>query len=344
MAQPSDPALEPCRVQVRFRKRLPQHDYRGGRGQHHGQSHEQQSKRLLRGVRRVPVVRTSMYPHTFLLVHTLSLVSSCLVSVSCLTPRPWNTSAHCADGFSTSRTGGTVEACNPCQSGAETTLVVVWVLFLVVVILAGFTFGLWLAQRPTTDTVHKLSRKNDKMHAEAKILFGNTNCLLGAYVVWPGIAWRDSGGRVDCHPCAGLVQVLQLFGPSLQIEIPAPFKQLQSILSVLTLNVFAIVNFQCIYNYSFVSQFFMSACFPGVLVAAIGLIGWLNLARGKMDNEQVRTAFDEADEDHNGTLDAKELSGVLAKLHLHMTPEEVLDEFFQQGEQNLPYDKLERWW
>ena len=79
-------------------------------------------------------------------------------------------------------------------------------------------------------------------------------------------------------------------------------------------------------------------------MGAISLVGWLNLVRVKKDNEQVRTAFDEADEDHNGTLDAKELSGVLAKLHLHMTPEEVLDEFCQQGEQNLPYDKLERWW
>ena len=138
--------------------------------------------------------------------------------------------------------------------------------------------------------------------------------------------------------------MLQLFGPSLQIDIPAPFKQLQSILSVLTLNVFAIVNFQCIYNYSFVSQFFMSACFPGVLVAAIGLIGWLNLARGKMDNEQVRAAFDEATEDNNDALDAEELSAVLAKLHLHMTPEEVLEEIVEHGEQELSYHQLERWW
>ena len=138
--------------------------------------------------------------------------------------------------------------------------------------------------------------------------------------------------------------MLQLFGPCLQIEIPAPFEQLRSILSVLTLDLFSLVNLQCIYNYSFVGRFFMSACFPGVLMGAISLVGWLHLVRVKKDNEQVRTAFDEADEDHNGTLDAKELSGVLAKLHLHMTPEEVLDEFFQQGEQNLPYDKLERWW
>ena len=138
--------------------------------------------------------------------------------------------------------------------------------------------------------------------------------------------------------------MLQLFGPSLQIDIPAPFKQLQSILSVLTLDLFSVANFQCVYNYSFVGRFFMSAFLPEVLVGAINLVGWVKLACGKDNHEQVRAAFDEADEDHSGTLDPKELSAVLAKLHLHMTPEEVLDEFFQQGEQNLPYDKFERWW
>ena len=133
-------------------------------------------------------------------------------------------------------------------------------------------------------------------------------------------------------------------GVSLQIEIPAPFKQLQAILSVLTLDLFYLVNFQCIYNYSFVGRFFMSSFLPGVLVGAISLVGWVNLARGKDNNEQVRAAFDEADGDHNGTLDPKELSSVLAKLHLHMTPEEVLDEIFEQGEQELSCDQLERWW
>lgn len=138
--------------------------------------------------------------------------------------------------------------------------------------------------------------------------------------------------------------MLQLFGPSLQIEIPAPFKQLQSILSVLTLDLFSVANFQCVYNYSFVGRFFMSSSLPGVLVGAISLVGWVKLARGKDNCEQVRAAFDEADEDHSGTLDPKELSAVLAKLHLHMTPEEVLEEIVEHGEQELSYDQLEGWW
>ena len=70
----------------------------------------------------------------------------------------------------------------------------------------------------------------------------------------------------------------------------------------------------------------------------------IHLVRGKKDNEQVRVAFDEADENRSGTLDAKELSGVLAKMHLHITPEEVLDEICEQGERELSYEKLERWW
>ena len=135
-----------------------------------------------------------------------------------------------------------------------------------------------------------------------------------------------------------------MFGPSLQIEIPAPFKQLQAILSVLTLDLFSVANFQCVYNYSFVGRFFMSSSLPGVLVGAISLVGWVKLARGKDNCEQVRAAFDEADEDHSGTLDPKELSAVLAKLHLHMTPEEVLEEIVEHGEQELSYDQLEGWW
>ena len=49
-------------------------------------------------------------------------------------------------------------------------------------------------------------------------------------------------------------------------------------------------------------------------------------------------------EDNNDALDAEELSAVLAKLHLHMTPEEVLEEIVEHGEQELSYDQLEGWW
>ena len=183
MAQPSDEALAPCRVQVRFRKCLPQCNCRGGGGQHCEQSHEQRFRGLLGRVRRVPLVRcTTLHAHNH--VRLLALPFSSLASYCCLTPRClWDTSAHCADGFSTSRSGGTVEACKSCDSGAEIMQAVAWVLIIVVGILGTFTIGMWLAQRPSTDMNGNFKQLRS-MQADAKIIFGDTNCLPGAYVAW----------------------------------------------------------------------------------------------------------------------------------------------------------------
>ena len=85
--------------------------------------------------------------------------------------------SHCAEGFSTSQTGGTVEACSPCDSSAEVMQAVAWVLVFIVGIIVGLALALWLAQRPATDTADKLGQLSE-VQAEAKILFGNTNRFL----------------------------------------------------------------------------------------------------------------------------------------------------------------------
>ena len=101
-----------------------------------------------------------------------------LYQLATLTPRrPWNTSSHCVEGFSTSQTGGTVEACSPCDSGAEVMQAVAWVLVFIVGIIVGLALALWLAQRPQTDTADKLGQLSE-VQADAKILFGNTNRFL----------------------------------------------------------------------------------------------------------------------------------------------------------------------
>ena len=124
-------------------------------------------------------------PHTSLHTHS---ISACLLhhsrqlwqfhdvsSATYVTPhRAWNTSSHCAEGFSTSRTGITVEACSLCDSGAGTVQAVAWVLIIIVGIIVGLVLALWFAQRTVTDTAEKLNQLRE-VQADAKILFGNTN-------------------------------------------------------------------------------------------------------------------------------------------------------------------------
>ena len=59
---------------------------------------------------------------------------------------------------------------------------VVWVLISTVGVLVGMAFGLWHAQRPTTDTADKFKHLHN-MQADAKILFGSANRLPGTHVV-----------------------------------------------------------------------------------------------------------------------------------------------------------------
>ena len=105
--------------------------------------------------------------------------------------------------------------------------------------------------------------------------------------------------QADLKILVGLGQVLQLVGSSLQLSIPSPFLELGYWFSFLSLDLFAVVNFQCTYAYNFIDIFVMRSAFPFVLIGLLYAVSRRNAARTSTD-KHLREVFDEADEDDSG--------------------------------------------
>ena len=111
----------------------------------------------------------------------------------------------------------------------------------------------------------------------------------------------------------GLVQVLQLLGSSLQLSIPSPFLEIKTWFGWVTLDLFSVVNLQCLYAYTFIDKFVLRALFPVALIGLINLLARHSANRTmEEDDPDLRAVFDAVDSDKSGTLDANELALVVS--------------------------------
>ena len=158
----------------------------------------------------------------------------------------------CAEGFSTKRKDGqlTCEACNVHKRTSQG----LWA----VLILLGVVIGVFVA-------TYQLAGRTPNTNVDQYNQFGKYQATLKIVL--------------------GLGQVLALVGASLQITIPAPFQDVSKFLSLLNLDLFGIVNLQCLYPYTFVGEFVARTCFPVCLLLLIKIVVLCKARRIEDDDE-----------------------------------------------------------
>ena len=145
----------------------------------------------------------------------------------------------CGEGFSTKRKDGQL-TCDACEVHKWTSQALWAVLILLGVVIGVFVATYQLAGRTANTNVDQYNQFG-KHQATLKIVLG-------------------------------LGQVLALVGASLQITIPAPFQDVSKFLSLVNLDLFGVVNLQCLYPYTFVGEFMARTCFPVCLLLLIKIV------------------------------------------------------------------------
>ena len=151
----------------------------------------------------------------------------------------------CGEGYSTKRKDGQLESCDKCEHD-RTSLGLILLSFVgsaVLILLGVVGFFVFL---------HKLAGRTANTNVDQYKRFGK---------------YRDNFKIV-----LGLGQVLALVGASLQITIQAPFRDVSKFLSLLNLDLFGVVNLQCLYPYTFVGEFMARTCFPVCLLLLIKIV------------------------------------------------------------------------
>ena len=161
----------------------------------------------------------------------------------------------CGEGFSTKRKDGQL-TCDACKVHERTSQGLLWA----VLILPGVVIGVFVA-------TYKLAGRTANTNVDQYKKFGKHQTTLKIVL--------------------GLGQVLALVGASLQITIPAPFRDVSKFLSLLNLDLFGIVNLQCLYPYTFVGEFVARTCFPVCLLLVIKIVA-LCKARWVKDDVGLR--------------------------------------------------------
>ena len=221
--------------------------------------------------------------------------------------------SSCVDDFYTTLSSEGVE-CTPCGKHGNVQRSVAWGAVILCACVAGLVLTHWMGNRDAADNISKYGEVTNN---------------------------RFEGVLADVKTLLGLAQVLSLCGVTFQIQFPSPFFNLTAIFGFLNLDILDLLNVQCTIPYDFNGKFAARCCVPLLILGLIRVVGTV-FAHRNTRSEMLRAAFEAADEDGNGTLDAEEMRVVCATLQLDMSADEIRAELKCAGDAD--FETFRNWW